>query len=266
MENKTAFVICSTPGLTAYYDNWKKNLKLSNDNYVLCDVSSDRTLPTNITLDFIQDNIINFTGDGIKSTLNFDVEPSDKHWWNHGGGRNAIWFYAHLRMLYFYKIHPEYEYYWFFDDDVTFPNFQLDQFLESHNPLTYDCMITYLFSNLGNENPSNVPVMDENMGSFHAKEFNWLTHYPGHGDNQPPYIKETYGSFFPIVRYSNRAMKKLLEEHENGYYGYSEGYVPTVLNHHGMSLYSIYNKNSKVELNNDILIHHKNWEMYWKSA
>jgi hypothetical protein len=104
------------------------------------------------------------------------------------------------------------------------------------------------------------------MGSFHAPDYNWLTHYPGIGDKQPEDITEKYGSYFPIVRLSNRALSLLLEKHNQGYYGYSEGYVPTVLNHHGMSLYSIFNTNSKVDLNNDILIHHKNWEMLWKNV
>ena len=41
-------------------------------------------------------------------------------------------------------------------------------------------------------------------------------------------------------------MKTLVEEHEKGFYGYSEGYVPTILNHKGLKLYSIleiYKKN-----------------------
>ena len=266
IEKDNALVICTTRGFTLYYNDWKQNLTIDKDTYVLCDTTSGHTYSTKVALDFIQDNIINYNEDNIKKSLNFDIQPSDKHWWNVGGGRSMMWIYAHLRMLYFYKTHPEYDYYWFFDDDITFPKQQLNEFLDTHKDLDYDCMITYLFSDLNNENPSKVPVIGPGMGSYHAPEHNWLIHYPGDGDNQPPYITEKYGSYFPIVRFSNQAMKILLQEHENGYHGYSEGYIPTVLNHHGMKLYSIFNTESKVEANNDIIIHHKNWEMYWKNV
>ena len=263
---KKALVICTTPHLTAYYKEWKQNLKFNNDEYVLCDVSSNKSLPTDIVLDFIQDNVLNYNKESVKNSLNFHIEASDKHWWNLGGGRSIIWFYAHLRMLYFYKINPNYEYYWFFDDDITFPNNQLYEFLDLYENMDQDCLITYLFSNLGNPNPSNVPFIGPGMGSYHVPDYNWLIHYPGDGDKQPEEIKDKYGSYFPIVRLSNRALKLLLDKHNEGYYGYSEGYVPTVLNHYGMSLYSIFNTNSKVDLNNNILIHHKNWEMLWQNV
>jgi hypothetical protein len=265
-NKNNALVICTTYSFTAYYNNWKKDLNLSKDTYVLCDVTSGKNIPSNSILDFIQDNIINYTQENVKKSLNFNTQPSDKHWWNLGGGRSMMWFYAHLRMLYFYKTHPEYDYYWFFDDDVTFPNQQLNEFLEAHSNLDYDCMITYLFSNIGNKNPSRVPFVGPGMGSYHVPEHNWLTHYPGDGDIQPPQVTEKYGSYFPIARFSNNAMKILLQEHGKGYCGYSEGYVPTVLNYHGMKLYSIFNTESKVEANNNIIIHHKSWEMYWKNV
>ena len=266
LEKNNALVICTTRGFTAYYKDWKQDLTISKDNYVLCDTTSGTTYPSNIALDFIQDNIINYNESNVKKSLNFDTQPSDVHWWNLGGGRSMMWFYAHLRMLYFYRVHPEYDYYWFFDDDVTFPNHQLKEFLDSHNHLDYDCMVTYLFSNIGNENPSNVPFVGPGMGSYHVPDYNWLIHYPGAGDKQPPYVTEKYGSFFPIVRFSNQAMRLLWQEHQKGYYGYSEGYVPTVLNYYGMKLYSIFNTESKVEANNNIIIHHKNWEMLWKNV
>jgi len=266
VEANNSLVICTTRGFTAYYKDWKQDLTISKDNYVLCDTTSGTTYPIDIALDFIQDNIINYNETNVKKSLNFDTQPSDVHWWNLGGGRSIMWFYAHLRMLYFYRVHPEYDYYWFFDDDVTFPNHQLKEFLDSHKHLDHDCMITYLFSNVGNENPSNVPFVGPGMGSYHVPDHNWLIHYPGVGDKQPPYVTEKYGSFFPIVRFSNQAMKLLWQEHQKGYYGYSEGYVPTVLNYFGMKLYSIFNTESKVEANNNIIIHHKNWEMLWKNV
>lgn len=268
-ENKNksnALIVCTTQAFSAYYRDWKKELTISKDNYLLCDVTSGKGLPSSFMLDYIQDNIINYTQNNIKKSLNFDTQPSDVHWWNLGGGRSMLWFYAHLRMLYFYRVHPEYDYYWFFDDDITFPDTQLNEFLDAHKELDHDCMITYLFSNLNNKNPSNVPFIGLGMGSYHVPDYNWLTHYPGAGDNQAPYVTEKYGSFFPIVRFSNQAMRILWQEHKKGYFGYSEGFVPSVLNHYGMKLYSIFNTESKVAANNNILIHHKNWEMLWKNV
>lgn len=267
MNDNTSLTICTTPSFSAYSKEWHRDLKFGKHNYILCDVGNgNRALPMPSMMQFMQDNIINYNIKNINTTLNFSTEPSDRHRWNLGGGRSIIWFYAHFRMLYFYKLFPNYEYYWFFDDDIAYPNSQLELFLELHNTLTHDCMITYLFANLNAKNPSNVLTTDSNMGSYHADNHHWLIHYPGVGDKQPPYITETYGSFFPIVRFSNRAIKKLWEVHEEGYYGYSEGFVPTVLNHFEMSLYSIYNKESKVQLNNDILIHHKHDVMLWKNV
>ncbi len=66
----------------------------------------------------------------------------------------------------------------------------------------------------------------------------WLERFPGDGDTLPDGITEWFGSFFPTVRYSNRSMKKLLELNNQGYHGYGEGFVPTVLNQCGMKITS----------------------------
>jgi hypothetical protein len=79
-------------------------------------------------------------------------------------------------------------------------------------------------------------------------------------------IKEKYGSYFPVVRLSNKALSILCDEHQNGYFGYSEGYMPTILNHRGLSLYSIYNKESNVKVDNNIILHHRRYhQMTWEN-
>jgi hypothetical protein len=259
----TAIVVCARTN-SSYFGDWRSSLKFNNDDYLLCDTSAGDLMPFEFISDFIPDNIINYNINNIRATFDFKTHPDKRHWWSGQGNRNIIWFYPHLRMLYFYKTHPNYDYYWFFDEDVTFPNNQLYDFVNSHKQLDSDCMITYLFSDLNNTNPSQVPVIDENMVSFHSDSHYWLTHYPGPGDLQDPGVIEKYGSYFPLVRYSNKAMSTLLEAHENGYYGYSEGYVPTMLNHYGLSLYSIYNKDSKVTINEDITVYHRRYlELQW---
>lgn len=265
IDNKTAVVVCTKPN-SSYHEDWKNSFKFTEDDYIMCDLSSAVTPPSKILLDFIQDNIAAYSEADVRRLLKFDLEPSSRHWWNNGGGRNIIWFYPHFRMLYFYKMHPNYDYYWFFDDDVTFPEKQLYQFVDEHKVLDHDCMISYIFGDLNQTNQLDTHDMDEKMVAYHSTNHNWLTHYPGDGDIQPLDVKDKYGSYFPLVRLSNKALNVLLEEHEKGFYGYSEGYVPTVLNHYGLKLYSIYNKNSEVAINKDLVVHHRRYhQMTWEN-
>jgi hypothetical protein len=261
----TAVVVCRRA--VTYYDNdWRKALIKNNHDYLLCNVELEDQFDISSLLDYVQDNVILYSTENIRNTFNFHIEASDKHWWNNGGGRNIIWFYPHFRMMYFYKLHPEYEYYWFFDEDVTFPENHLYDIVNAHKSLDHDCMITYLFSDLNNENSSLVPVVDENMVSYHSLDHYWLSHYPGPGDMHPQQVIEKYGSYFPIVRLSNKAMKVLVEEHEKGFYGYSEGYVPTTLNHQGLKLYSIFNKESKIAVDESLIAFHRRYlELQWKN-
>lgn len=265
IDNKTAVVVCTKPN-SGYHEDWKESLKFNEDDYMMCDLSSTVTPPSRILLDFIQDNIAAYSEADVRRLLKFELEPSSRHWWNNGGGRNIIWFYPHFRMLYFYKMHPNYDYYWFFDDDVTFPEDQLYQFVNEHKVLDHDCMISYIFGDLNQTNQPDTHDMDERMVAYHSTNHNWLSHYPGDGDIQSADIVEKYGSYFPLVRLSNKALNVLLEEHEKGYYGYSEGYVPTVLNHYGLKLYSIYNKDSEVAINKDLVVHHRRYhQMTWEN-
>ena len=64
-----------------------------------------------------------------------------------------------------------------------------------------------MFKKDGVNSQPNVPVIDNRTTSSHM----WLERFPGDGDTLPDGITEWFGSFFPTVRYSNRAMKKLLE-------------------------------------------------------
>lgn len=264
VKDNTAVVVC-TKTASSFHNDWKQAFKFGAHDYMLCNIHGDVLIDPKILLDYVQDNIVNYTENDLRKALDFYLEPSNKHWWNNGGGRNIIWFYPHFRMMYFYKVFPEYEYYWFFDDDVTFPNNDLYTFVDAHSHLDHDCMITYLFADLNAENKSQVLTMTPGMGSFHAEDHNWLVHYPGPGDVQPAGVTEKYGSYFPLVRLSNKALKALVEEHENGHYGYSEGYVPTVLNYRNLSLYSIFNKESKVVVDESLEVYHRRYQdLVWK--
>lgn len=261
----TAVIVCRR-GVSPFAQDWERDLRKDRNDYLLCNVNPGESFDASLLLEHVQDNVILYSTENVRKTFNFYQEASSRHWWNNGGGRNIIWFYPHFRMMYFYKLHPEYEYYWFFDEDVTFPEKHLYNIVDSHAHLDHDCMITYLFSDVNNENISQVPVVDGDMVSYHSLEHYWLTHYPGDGDIQPKDVKEKYGSYFPMVRLSNKAMRTLVEEHEKGFYGYSEGYVPTILNHRGLKLYSIFNKNSKIAVDESLIAFHRRYlELQWKN-
>jgi hypothetical protein len=128
-------------------------------------------------------------------------------------------------------------------------------------------MITYLFSDLNQVKQEDTLEMDQSMGSYHNFDHTWLSHYPGDGDKHPEDLKEKYGSYFPLVRLSNEALRVLVEEHEKGLYGYSEGYVPTILNYRGLKLYSIYGTDSKVKVDPNIIVYHRRYlELEWKNV
>jgi hypothetical protein len=265
-NNNTAVIVC-TRANSSYFEDWERTLSYSSDQYILCDVSAEAPPPSRVVLKPVQENFITYTLENVRKTFNFYREASNRHWWNNGGGRNIIWFYPHFRMMYFYKLNPTYDYYWFFDEDVTFPEGRFNDFIAEHSVLDHDCMITYLFSNLNQPIQEGALNMNLEMGSFHSDDANWLTHYPGDGDKHPEDLKETYGSYFPLVRLSNEALRVLVEEHEKGLYGYSEGYVPSILNHCGLSLYSIYGTDSKVRVDPSLIVHHRRYlELEWKNV
>jgi hypothetical protein len=265
ITTKTAIIVC-TKANSSYHHDWSTAFRSTNDDYILCDLSSNAPPPSDVLLNIIPDNFIAYSEADLRRNLNFDLNPSNRHWWNAGGDRNIIWFYPHFRMMYFYMLNPNYDYYWFFDDDVTFPNNQLYDFVNAHKHLNHDCMISYIFGDLTQNLQLETWDMDENMVVYHSIEHNWLTHYPGHGDIQPLDVNKTYGSYFPLVRLSNRALNTLLEEHKKGYYGYSEGFVPTILNYKDLSLYSIYNKQSEIKVNKDLTVFHRRYhQMKWEN-
>ena len=82
---------------------------------------------------------------------------------------------------------------------------------------------------------------------------------PGDGDKLPDDFTEKFGSFFPIVRLSNSALKLLHELLFDGIYGYSEGFVPTILNYHGFKLDTIFDNTSKGKYfdNDKVQVKHK---------
>ena len=194
----------------------------------------------------------------VRDVFNFKGDVSKKHFWNSQGNRNIIWFYAHLRMTYYYMLNPNEEWYWFMDDDVICDNWS--EFFKAFENNDADFISYYLFKNKGVKNQPNIPEIDKNTHSGTT----WFSRFPGDGDNIDKSY-ELFGSFFPIVRFSNKSLKHLTDLLINNIHGYSEGFVPTQLNKDGFTLDTIFNNQSKSDHFdvNKIHILHKNIKVDW---
>jgi hypothetical protein len=250
--NKNAACICTVSyENNNLFDRWNGYISKENyDKYVLTDITKNS---------FVKDGFL-YTENDIRTNLNFSHEVSKKHYWNSHGNRNIIWFYAHLRMLNFFLSYPNYQYYWFFDDDVRIDDW--NHFLTDTDKDTSDFISYFIFKKKGVKSQTNIPFIDDRTVSKHM----WFERFPGHSDTLPEGIEEYFGSFFPTTRFSNRAMKKLIECNNQGYFGYGEGYVPTVLNYYGMTLNTLIKTDNTSDLfdNNQNKVYHKNTIINWE--
>lgn len=201
-----------------------------------------------------------FTENEIREKFNFHEEVSKKNFWNCVGNKTVVWFYAHFRMLNFYLEYPNYDYYWFFDDDIKMDDWNL--FFDSINKDNSDFIAYFCFKNKGVTSQIHVPEI--NMKSF--SNYEWFKRFPGHGAKMPKDIPELFGSFFPTVRFSNLAMSKLLETTREGYSAYHEGFVPTILNKMGLKLRTIINPDNTSDFFDvdKVNILHKNIRVTWE--
>jgi hypothetical protein len=231
----------------AYENNWKNFTK---DIVWVTDNSKNE----NFNLGFT------YTEKKLREQLDFTGEVSKRHYWNSNGNRNIIWFYAHFRMLNYYIQNPNYDYYWFFDDDVKVGNWDL--FFEGTDKDDSDFLGYIVFKDSNVITQEKIPVIDNRTTSQHM----WFERFPGDGDILPDDINEKFGSFFPTNRFSNRAMKKLLEIHEEGLHGYSEGFVPTMLNKYGYTLNTIIKSDNTSDFFDvdQVNIQHKNIKINWE--
>jgi len=191
--------------------------------------------------------------------LKFDKPIDTRHRW--GNHQNPKYFYAHFRMLTYYKSHPHYDYYWFFDDDVDFTG-DIKAFLNNYKYHHYDFLAIQAFKKDNYPEFPHISKINNRMGGSHGA---WLDWCPGPGDNFQS-INKHIGSFFPIVRFSNRAMKFLEDLHNDGFYGYSEGFAPTSLASNGYDVGSMMDEynNFFIPNNTDCVLYHKNIPFTWE--
>jgi len=245
------YCVCTTPEMYPHYQQHWSNFKNSNRDFIFI---SDNTKDISFDIGFT------FDENDLKVNLNFNNTPSTMNYWNCLGTRNISWFYGHLRMLNFYISNPNYDYYWFFDDDIKMDNW--DGFFNGFEKDDSDFISYFCFKNKGVLSQSNIHTTDERM--FSNDE--WFKRFPGHGDVLPKDVSEYFGSFFPTTRFSNRALKQLLKDNENNFHGYHEGFVPTMLNYHGMKLNTIIqpDNTSLIFDVNSVNILHKNIKITWE--
>lgn len=242
------YCVCTTPNVyPSYKNNWTT---FPRELTWLTDVTNNSTF----RLGF------NYTQNDVRKNLNFNGEVSKKHFWNSQGDKNIIWFFAHLRMLNFYKTNPNYDYYWFFDDDVKVGDW--NKFFEKLDQDNSDFISYFIFKKNNVTSQEYVPIIDNRTFSKNS----WFDRFPGDGDILDENTTELFGSFFPIVRFSNNALKKLLEIHNKGLIGYSEGFVPTILNKFNFKMKTLINPDNTSNFFdfNLIDIKHKNITIKWE--
>lgn len=126
--------------------------------------------------------------------------------------QSIVWWNADYPLLHFYKKNPNYEYYWMIEYDVHFKGcwkLFFDAFSENDS----DLLATHVASfaqkpQWGFWGIHNLDVKEENQRSI----------------------------FFPVTRFSNRALKCLDEQNRSGKWGFCEVVVPTLLHVHGYKI------------------------------
>jgi hypothetical protein len=246
-----AICVCTTvDNYGQYIDTWLENKIEGDDKHVIVDVTKKPDFNRGFT----------FTENQLREKLNFHTEVSKLNWWNSYGNRNIAWFYAHLRMINFYMEHPNYDYYWFFDDDVKMSDWNL--FFESFRNEDADFLTYFLFKNVDVDTQPDVPVIDDRTYS----RTEWFKRFPGVDANLPTDMTKLFGSFFPTTRFSNRALKTIMDYNAKGFHAYHEGMVPTILNYEGQKMKTIIRpeNNSHFFDVNKVNIRHKDQNINWE--
>ena len=124
--------------------------------------------------------------------------------------QKIIWNNGDYPLLYFYKQHPDYQYYWMVEYDVYFNGGRWGEFFDFYHKNHSDLLAT-LVKNYRQE-----------------PDWPWWKNHDFEVENDA-----LMGCFYPLTRFSNRALKLLDEQYQSGKWGYCEVASPTLLNMHG---------------------------------
>jgi hypothetical protein len=238
-------------------DLMRKFGKSGLDNfYVLFDNQGNLSLDN--VVEKYESNVCLYGDEDFKD-YKFDKPIDTRHRW--GSHQNPKYFYAHFRMLVFYLKNPGFDHYWFFDDDVDFDG-DLKAFLDTYKTEEEDFIAIQAFKKEEYPEFPKISVINNKMKGSHG---GWLGLCPGPGDNFMSQTKHI-GSFFPIVRYTKKAMDYLMDLHKQGFYGYSEGFVPTSLASNGFKVASMMDEfnNLFIENKSNCTLFHKGIKFTWE--
>jgi hypothetical protein len=240
---------CTTQTCGVAQRNWFNIPTVYGTKVLSIDITNDQ----NIDIGF------KFTEQDLIKNFNFHKQVPKNNFWNSQGNRNIAWFYAHLRMLNFYLYYPNFEYYWFIDDDICMKDW--DTFFKGTQSSNSDFLSYFCFKQDTKNKQQLVPLIDSNTYSG----LSWFNRFPGDDTVMPSDITSYFGSFFPTTRFSNLALKTLLECHKQGFYGYHEGLVPTLLNYKNLQLQTIIKPDNTSDLFdvNEVDILHKGTKIEW---
>jgi hypothetical protein len=224
--------------------------------YVLFDNQTNKD-PTEVSEKY-ESNVCSYNDEDF-AKHSFDKPIDRSHRW--GSHQNPKYFYAHYRMLMFYLNHPNFDYYWFLDDDISFDG-DIKGFLDSYNYLDDDFIAIQAFKK---EEYSEFPRVSALNARMLGSRGAWLGWCPGPGDKFKS-VHRHFGCFFPITRFSKRALNYLFRIHEEGYYGYHEGFVPTSLASAGFKVSSMMDEFNNFFIESDVncTLYHKGAKFTWE--
>jgi hypothetical protein len=257
--NNTAVLLCTYH--KTFSGGWHDNiLKFYAQNFPNFQILFDnQTALTNHEISLKYNGIpVTTFGDADFDNYNFNRPISRMHRW--GAHQNPKYFYAHFRMMCYYIQNPHHKYYWFFDDDVEFEG-DVKGLLTGYESCEDDFIAIQVFKKEVYTGFDRVSIASNRMKGSGG---HWLGFAPGPGDNYKS-INRHMGSFFPIVRFSNRAMCHLNLLNKEGFYGYSEGFVPTSLASDGFTVSSMLDENDNffIQPTVDCILKHKSTEFTW---
>ncbi|MEQ8715035.1 MAG: DUF3405 domain-containing protein [Cyclobacteriaceae bacterium] len=122
---------------------------------------------------------------------------------------------THLPLLYFYRLYPDFDYYWVIEDDVRF-NGRYSTFFDEVNTHAADFVAAKIRHH-------------HEMPDFFM--WDWIQK---DGDDVPD--SEKLWSFNPIYRMSQNALKTVIKCYDKGWVGHFEILLPTILKAEGNSL------------------------------
>jgi hypothetical protein len=257
--SNTAICLCTYDRIFTSQNTISDFLKQNLENFYLVFDNKNNIDSETITTNCLNyKNIFTYTSvDFLSNNFNRPIHTS--HSW--GGHQNPNYFFAHFRMLLFFLKNPAFDYYWFMDDDIVIEG-DLKGFFKDYEVVDDDFIAIQVFKK---ENYSEFPRVSKQSNKMLGSRGSWLDRIPGHGDVYKQPLKYYLGSFYPIVRYSNKAMRYLIEVNKQGYYGYSEGFVPTMLANAGYKVASMLDEDDNyfIRPSTQCRITHKGMDFTW---